>query len=182
VSHTYLRAQNFERPAVFLDKIFKGAKPGDLPYVRDNPIEPERWATNWRISRNRFFNSYAWFSLDGVDGRPFYVWANIGWHDNSRDSLPGGDCVDGPQWLAGLRWDFAERDMAKNPKPVDWRDHDPFCGTHIVGTIVKFSWKNDSRIRDFYIFNNSWMISTPIVRGGILCEMSHWNNAIEFTS
>jgi hypothetical protein len=151
-------------------------------YVRDNPIEPERRATNWRVSRNRFFNSYAWFSLDGVNGGPFYVWANIGWHDASRGRLPGQDCIDGPPWLAGRWWDFAERDMARNPKLVDWRDHDPFCGTHIGGTVVKLSWEKDSRIRDFYMFNNSWMISTPIVRGGILCEMSHWNNAIEFTS
>ena len=151
-------------------------------YVRDNPIEPERRATNWRVSRNRFFNSYAWLSLDGVNGGPFYVWANIGWHDASRDSLPGQGCVDGSKWLSGRRWDFAERDMAKNPKPVDWRDHDPFCGTHIAGTVVKLSWEKDSHIGDFYMFNNSWMISTPIVRGGILCELSHWNNAIEFTS
>jgi hypothetical protein len=151
-------------------------------YVRDNPIEPERRATNWRVSRNRFFNSYAWFSLDGVNGGPFYVWANIGWHDVSRDSLPGQDCIDGPQWLAGRWWDFAERDMTRNPKPVDWRDHDPFCGTHIAGTVVKLSWEKDSHIGDFYMFNNSWMIGTPIVRGGILCEMSHWNNAIAFTS
>jgi hypothetical protein len=42
--------------------------------------------------------------------------------------------------------------------------------------------EKDSRIADFYMFNNSWMINKPIVRGGILCEMSHWNNAIEFTS
>ena len=151
-------------------------------YVRDNPIEPERRATNWRVSRNRFFNSYAWFSLDGVNGGPFYVWANTGWHDESRDSLPAQDCIDGPQWLAGRWWDFAERDLTKNPKPVDWRDHDPFCGTHIAGTVVKLSWEKDSHIGNFYMFNNSWMISTPIVRGGILCEMSHWNNAIEFTS
>jgi hypothetical protein len=151
-------------------------------YVRDNPIEPERRATNWRVSRNRFFNSYAWFSLDGVNGGPFYIWANTGWHDTSRDRLPGQGCVDGPQWLAGRWWDFAERNIAKNPKPVDWRDHDPFCGTHIAGTVVKLSWEKDSHLSDFYMFNNSWMISTPIVRGGILCEMSHWNNAIEFTS
>jgi len=47
---------------------------------------------------------------------------------------------------------------------------------------VKLSWEKDSRISDFYVFNNSWLTSAPIVRGGILCEMSHWNNAIAFTS
>src|SRR5215468_2862508 len=116
------------------------------------------------------------------NGGPFYVWANTGWHDVGPDSLPGRDCVDGPQWLAGRWWDFAERDRTKNPKLVDWRDHDPFCNTHVGGTIVKLSWEKDSRITDFYMFNNSWMIGMPIVRGGVLCEMSHWNNAIEFTS
>ena len=150
-------------------------------YVRDNPIEPERRAAGWQVARNRFFNSYAWLSLDGVDGGPFYVWANIGWHDPSVHSVSGQDCMDG-QWTEGKRWDFAEPDATKNPKQVDWRDHDPFCGTHAFGTVIKLSWQKDSRLENFYVFNNSWMIRTPIVRGGILCEMGHWNNAIEFTA
>src|SRR5262249_2570839 len=50
------------------------------------------------------------------------------------------------------------------------------------GQIVKLPCEKDSRIPDFYILNNSGMIGMPIVRGGVLCEMSHWNNAIEFTS
>ena len=31
VSYTYLRAHNFERVAVFIDKIFKGVNPAELP-------------------------------------------------------------------------------------------------------------------------------------------------------
>jgi putative ABC transport system substrate-binding protein len=39
LSYTYLRAQNFERVAIFIDNIFKGAKPADLPVEQPTRFE-----------------------------------------------------------------------------------------------------------------------------------------------
>ncbi len=39
VSYTYLRARNFERVAVFVDKIFKGANPAELPVEQPTTFE-----------------------------------------------------------------------------------------------------------------------------------------------
>jgi putative ABC transport system substrate-binding protein len=39
LSYTYLRAQNFERVAIFIDKIFRGAKPADLPVEQPTRFE-----------------------------------------------------------------------------------------------------------------------------------------------
>ena len=39
MSYTYLREQNFERAAVFIDKIFKGANPADLPVEQPTKFE-----------------------------------------------------------------------------------------------------------------------------------------------
>lgn len=47
--------------------------------TRDNPVEPERAATNWWVHHNRIHNAHAWFSLDEVGGGFWYYFANTGW-------------------------------------------------------------------------------------------------------
>ncbi|WP_243439699.1 right-handed parallel beta-helix repeat-containing protein [Fundidesulfovibrio soli] len=47
--------------------------------IRDNPVEPERGATNWWVHHNRIHNAHAWFSLDEVTGGFWYFFANTGW-------------------------------------------------------------------------------------------------------
>lgn len=49
-----------------------------LERIRDNPVEPERAATNWWIHHNDIRNAHAWFSLDEVEGGFWYVFANRG--------------------------------------------------------------------------------------------------------
>ena len=56
-------------------------------YIRDNPVEMEKFALNWWVHHNQFFNCHAWFSMDGARGGYWYVFGNIGWFD----AKPGPD-------------------------------------------------------------------------------------------
>lgn len=48
----------------------------DFVRIRDNPIEPEFYAYNWRVAHNRIVDAHAWFSFDGVRGGYFYIYGN----------------------------------------------------------------------------------------------------------
>ena len=51
-------------------------------FIRDNAIEPEKGAQDWRVFNNHFFNVHAAFSLDGVALRDCYYVGN--WLLNNR--------------------------------------------------------------------------------------------------
>jgi hypothetical protein len=63
-------------------------------YVRDNPVELKDWATDARIFHNRFHNSHAWLSLDGMGGGPVYIYGNRGWFDD-RPTLRWSAAIEG---------------------------------------------------------------------------------------
>ena len=62
--------------------------------LRDNPVEPERTATNWYVTQNRIVNAHAWFSLDGVAGGFWYFCGNTGYF-NDKPGQPEGDNTGG---------------------------------------------------------------------------------------
>lgn len=156
-------------------------------YIRDNPVEPEYAANDWRIYRNRFYNSHGWISLDTVRGGPVHVFGNVGWFN----SIPGDRCQDREEWIASQFYSFKDRAW----RPVSFaNEFDPFCGTHRMGTVFKLgplAHPGDTRSHqprsvdqslELYVFHNSWMIRTPIFRGGLAHKIRHWNNAIKFVN
>ncbi|WP_313200364.1 right-handed parallel beta-helix repeat-containing protein [Rhizobium sp.] len=57
--------------------------------VRDNAIEPEDYAWNWTIRRNKFVDCYVPFSFEMQHSGHFYVYGNLGW--NNTVPGPEGD-------------------------------------------------------------------------------------------
>ncbi len=58
------------RNVVIRDNLFE--------FVRDNPVEPEGFATNWWVFGNHFHQVHAWFSFDGVEASRFLIFGNTG--------------------------------------------------------------------------------------------------------
>ncbi|HEY1383430.1 MAG TPA: right-handed parallel beta-helix repeat-containing protein [Dongiaceae bacterium] len=151
-------------------------------FVRDNPIEPERRAVNWRIYDNAFFNSHGWISTDGVAGGPIYIWGNTGWFND----VPARACNDAyhdPTWRPGWTWrspqhvDFVHGGYQKIRQPEP-----PFaytCAASLLGTVLKVGDEKPELGKQVYLFHNSWYIKSPIVRGGSTGTIHHWDNAIE---
>src|SRR3546814_11168864 len=79
---------SLERPCSVNVEVYNN----DFFFIRDNPVEIEGWAANWRIHGNSFVNSHSWLSMDGMQGGPVYVFGNTG----TFDSTPGGSC--GETW------------------------------------------------------------------------------------
>ncbi|WP_415920282.1 chondroitinase-B domain-containing protein [Tateyamaria sp. SN6-1] len=58
-------------------------------FIRDNAIEPEKGAQNWRVFNNRFYAVHAAFSLDLVTTRDFLVVGNVILNDHRAGLLNG---------------------------------------------------------------------------------------------
>ncbi len=55
--------------------------------IRDNVIEPEKYARNWYFHHNDIKNAHAWFSFDKVKGGWWFYFGNTGWF-TSRPGQP----------------------------------------------------------------------------------------------
>lgn len=128
-------------------------------FIRDNPIEPEGYASNWWVHHNRIRNAHAWFSLNGVYGGPHFIFANTGWFDD----VPGRGC-DESKWAHDV-----------NPAGVPTTDKD--CAGHRLGKVLKLG---NSLGLPTYVFHNSWYLRSPLTGGGRSGRLRHWNNAIAF--
>ncbi len=59
--------------------------------LRDNAIEPEHFAWNWTVRRNKFVDCYAPFSFEMARSGFFYIYGNLGWNFHR----PGVEEIDG---------------------------------------------------------------------------------------
>ena len=149
----------------------------DFAFIRDNPVEPEGRAQNWRIHGNDIQNAHAWFSLDNVRDGPVYIWGNTGWW-NSR---PAVDCQDLKKWREPQRVDF-ERGGYKKVWPKPGKKLESMeCSASRRGTVMKVGDDQEQREKHIYIFHNSWRVRAPILSDGMTGTLHHWNNAILFT-
>jgi len=84
--------------------------------VRDNAVEPEDFAWNWTIRRNKFIDCYVPFSFEMQTSGHFYVYGNLGWNihvpgpkDDTHASgalfkLPEQHRADGPHYIFNNTW------------------------------------------------------------------------------
>lgn len=165
----------FDRGARCVDKVNTNVTIAGnrFAFIRDNPVEPEARASRWDIHGNEFYNSHGWISLDNVRAGPIYVWGNTGWYDD----IPARRCVDSREWKVRDRVDFSRGGFWTLPED---QEVEPLgCIESKFGTVIKIGDK-DSKPKHIYVFHNSWMIRTPLLRGGRTGTIHHWNNAIEF--
>ncbi|MGB8290814.1 right-handed parallel beta-helix repeat-containing protein [Rhizobium ruizarguesonis] len=76
--------------------------------VRDNAVEPEDFAWNWTIRRNKFVDCYVPFSFEMQQSGHFYVYGNLGWNFH----LPGPD---GDTHASGALFKLPEQHLADGP-------------------------------------------------------------------
>ncbi len=92
--------------------------------VRDNAVEPEDFAWNWTIRRNKFVDCYMPFSFEMQTSGHFYVYGNLGWNIH----VPGPE---GDTHASGALFKLADQHQADGP-------HYVFNNTWLLrGPIVK---------------------------------------------
>jgi len=119
--------------------------------ICDNAVEPEFGAWNWIIRRNCFYNVYRWFSFELYRSGWFYIYANLGWHDD----FPG---------LLGSKQ--TGESLLKFPKPkvltqTDWLKEIKADGPHYIfhnsfhmrGQLFKIK---KSIFKNWIVFNNAF--------------------------
>ena len=104
--------------------------------IRDNPIEPERFAYDWHIRHNRILDAHAWFSMDGVQGGYWYIYGDTGRFESR-------------QGARDARHHTMGRVLKLSYESVD--DRHPFG---------KFT-----PALPWYVFNNSFYLRCPLIGG-----------------
>ena len=130
--------------------------------IRDNVVEPEFDATNWWIHDNVIHNAHAWFSFDGLHGGRYYIHHNTGYFDDRPSRLCDARC---------RSWD--------NRDPKRCND------LHDGGRVLKFRKSRHTPPGQglpgpVSVFNNSWYLRVSVAKEGVVKELSHWNNAVEY--
>ena len=130
--------------------------------IRDNVVEPEFDATNWWIHDNMIHNAHAWFSFDGLHGGSYYIHHNTGYFDDR----PSRSC---------------------DARCRSWEKRDPkrCSDLHDGGRVLKFRKSRHTPSGQglpgpVYVFNNSWYLRVSVTKEGVVKELSHWNNAVEY--
>jgi hypothetical protein len=148
----------------------------DFIYIRDNPVEPETFAVNWTIAKNRIVNSHAWFSFDDVAGGPIFIWGNVGWYTD----IPGRECRDEPKYKRFVRVDF--QNGGYRPIEREGEAREAFvCARSRFGTIIKEGSEGAALEKDIYVFHNSWYVRIPLLREAKSGRIKYWNNAMVAT-
>lgn len=150
-------------------------------YIRDNPVEPEGRAQNWRIHGNDIHNAHGWFSLDNVRDGPIYIWGNIGWwNERPAEWCDDNDPITGePKWLERKKVNFERggwRWLDKDDKTESLE-----CKASRRGTVIKIGDAEEQKEKQIYVFHNSWRLRAPLISDGKTGTIHHWNNAIQFT-
>ncbi|MCB1343556.1 MAG: right-handed parallel beta-helix repeat-containing protein [Pseudooceanicola sp.] len=109
--------------------------------IRDNPIEPERYAFNWHIYHNEIIDAHGWLSFDGVGGGYIYVYGNLGRFVTRQGSRTS------PQHTMGrvLKLSFETCNPMHRPGEV-------------------------TPTLPWYVFNNSFFLRCPLI-GGAACSV-----------
>ncbi len=85
-------------------------------FIRDNAIEPEKGAQNWRIFNNRFYCAHASFSQDQVRSRDMFYFVNTILNDHRPGLIaPDGKSLQSAQGGKIHKW-FKPEDPDKNGK------------------------------------------------------------------
>ncbi|MGO8061465.1 right-handed parallel beta-helix repeat-containing protein [Rhizobium johnstonii] len=142
---------NFARNVVIEDNWFVR--------VRDNAIEPEDFAWNWTIRRNKFVDCYMPFSFEMQQSGHFYVYGNLGWNfhlpgplgdthaSGALFKLPDQHKADGPHYIFNNTW-LLRAPIVKKKRISGFEHRNNLIG--YAENAEKFKWTSCSPL------GNSW--------------------------